>query len=305
MLSRPSSSSLGGRVLAAGAVALTVLAIAPVRAVARSVEPTASADAASPFGAAAISETGSTALAIVDASARPSPSAAERAASTVAPSQERRRADELQFVYFRDDEHTMMSGSTGDIERARRHRRSGEPMLWFRRDGQEYVVRDPRVLREVGELWEPVSRIGEEQGRLGAQQGTLGAEQGKHGARQGEIGAKLGVVGARQGVVSSRLALLSARESQGVSAAERREIDRERERLERELRELDREMDALSEDMREFEPPMRELGEEMSVLGRQMEVLGGRMEAASRRAEAGMRTLTDRAIASGAAEAVR
>ena len=309
MLSRPSSPSLGGRVLATGAVALAVLATVPVKAVARSVEPTASARTAPAAAAAAISETGSTVPGIVDPSAPAAlahvASPTTERASTVAPAQERRRAEELEFVYFRDDEHTTMSGSRDDMERARRHRRAGEPMLWFRRDGREYVVRDPRLLREVDELWAPVSRIGGEQGKLGAQQGALGAEQGRHGARQGEIGVQQGVIGARQGVVSSRLALLSMRESQGVSAAERREIDRERERLEREMRELDREMDALSEDMREFEPPMRELGEEMTVLGRQMATLGGQMEAASRRAEAGMRTLIERAISSGAAEAVR
>lgn len=309
MLSHPSSPSLGGRVLAAGAVALTILAVAPVKAVARSAEPTVPVLSRSQAGAATPPEVQSAALATIDSSsatalARPSAPSPERTAPSAVPTQERRSKDELPFVYFRDDRTTTMSGSDGDISRARQYRRSGEPMLWFRRDGQEYIVRDPNVLREIDDLWEPVSRIGEEQGRIGAEQGALGAEQGRYGERQGEIGAKQGVVGARQGVVGAQLGLLAARDREGASASERREIEREREALNRKMRELDREMEALNKDMREFTPPMRELGEEMAVLGRQMEVLGGRMEDASRRAHAGMRTLVDRAIRSGAAEPV-
>ena len=31
--------------------------------------------------------------------------------------------------------------------------------------GQDYIVRDARVLREVADLWEPVNRIGSADGR--------------------------------------------------------------------------------------------------------------------------------------------
>ncbi len=269
MLSHPSPSSPGRRV-AAAALALTALAGAPAHAMVGPAEP-----------------------------------AAWRAAPGAAPTWERRVDDELRFVYFRDDRSTTMSGSDGDVARARRYRRSGEPLLWFRRDGREYVVRDPHVLREVDDLWEPVSRIGAEQGRIGARQGALGAEQGRHGARQGEIGARQGRVGARQGLIGARLGVLAAREALGVSASERRAIEREREALDRDMRQLDREMEVLDEDMRDHEPPMRELGEEMAVLGRLMAALGRELDAASRRADAEMRALVDRAIASGAAQAVR
>lgn len=262
MRSHPSPRLLGRHAVAAGAMALTVLAIAPANAFARSAAPGA------------------------------------------VPTQERRSGDELPFVYFRDDRSTTMSGSDGDVARARRYRRSGEPLLWFRRDGQEYVVRDPRVLREVDDLWEPVNRIGAEQGRVGAEQGALGAEQGKYGVKQGEIGARQGRIGARQGVIGARLGVLAAREAIGVSASERRAIERERVALDRDMRQLDREMAALDQDIHEHDPPMRELGEDMAVLGRRMEALGARMDAASRRANAGMRALVDRAITSGAARAV-
>lgn len=300
MLDRTSSPSLRGRVLATGAVALAMLAIVPIRAVARSAPeaPTPSqAVEAVPALPAAVAARAESPAARVDAPAA--------VTAGVAEPDEQRSQEELQFVLFRDDRNTTMNGNTGDIERARRHRRPGEPLLWFRYGGQEYVVRDPGVLREVEELWEPVGRIGGEQGRIGARQGEIGAAQGRIGARQGEIGAQQGRIGARQGVVASRLARLAAREADGASASKRREIERERAELEAQSRELGREMEALGRQMREAGEPMRDRGAEMAALGREMAALGDRMREAAERANAGMLTLARQAIRNGTAVAVR
>lgn len=300
MLDRTSPPSLRGRVLAAGAVAAALLAIAPLRAVARS-------EAPAPPSRARTAEPLPALPAAVATRAEPSaapaglpPAAAPAAAETEAP-----QSDELQFVLVRDDENTMMSGTLRDAERARRHRRGGEQLLWFRYGGREYVVRDAAVLREVEALWEPVGRIGEEQGRIGARQGAIGEAQGRIGAQQGEIGAQQARLGARQGVIGSRLAVLTTREAAEVSAAERREIEREREALHDESRQLGREMEELGRKMRDLAEPMDERGGEMEELGREMAVLGERMQDAVERANAGMRTLVRRVIGNGTAESVR
>ena len=127
------------------------------------------------------------------------------ALADAAETEEPRAQEELPFVFFRDDRSTTMSGSSGDVERARRHRRANERLLWFRYGGQEYVVRDAGVLRQVEELWDAVSRIGEEQGRIGQRQGAIGEEQGRIGVQQGEIGARQARIGARQAAVGARL----------------------------------------------------------------------------------------------------
>jgi beta-lactamase regulating signal transducer with metallopeptidase domain len=300
MLDRTSSSSLRGRALAAGAVAAAILAIAPIKAVARSAGPSgpqAATLAQTPRVASAPDAAATAASAMPTGAERPAPGAAETA--------ERRSQEELEFVLFQEGGNTTMSGRSGDAERARRHRRPGEPLLWFRYGGQEYVVRDRGVLREVDELWEPVSRIGEEQGRIGEQQGAIGEEQGRIGEQLGEMGERQGRLGERMGVIGLRLGALAAREATGVSASERRAIEREREALDAQVAELEREMEALDEEMREFEAPMDDRGGEMDELGLEMEVLGGRMEAAVERANTEMLTLVRRAIASGAAVAVR
>jgi bla regulator protein blaR1 len=291
MVSHPSSSSFGGRVLAAGAVALVVVAIAPVKAVARS---------ASSVEAFRI---GSQLDFAVTTPASTIPASEQGAREATA--QDRSQQEELHFVYFSGENNTTMNGSSRDMTRARRYVQRGERMLWFERNGREYIVRDANVLRDVEELWEPLGLIGAEQGKIGAKQGAIGAEQGRYGAKQGKIGAEQGFVGAKQGVVAARLGLLAARESQGVSASERREIDRERAELERDMRSLEREMEALGRQMRDQSPPMRDLGDEMSALGSQMAEFGRQMESASRKANAGMRSLMDRAIRSGAAQEVR
>jgi hypothetical protein len=293
MPSHPSPTARGRRLLAAGTTALAILALVPAQAVAGATIPHADGVDRPRVGAAIPA----TMLAGAGgASAAPT--------GRALPTRARRQDEVLRFVYVRDDRTTTMSGTIDDVARARRYRRSGEPLLWFRHEGREYVVRDPNVLREVDALWEPVTRIGAEQGRLGSRQGALGAEQGRYGARQGEIGAKQGVIGARQGVIGARQARLALRERDGASAAERHDVDRERAALEREMRELEREMATLGEEMRAVTPP-REVGDEMAALGRRMEVLGAQMADASRTADAGMRRLVDRAIRSGAAEAVR
>lgn len=301
MLDRTSPPSLRGRILAAGAVAVAMLAIVPIKVVARSAAPSSSHTAGSVPTLPAVAAVHSELPAVrVD----PPPAVAAVTAVT-ADAAGPRAQEELPFVFFRDDRSTTMSGSSEDVERARRHRRSNERLLWFRYGRQEYVVRDAGVLREVEELWDPVSRIGEEQGRIGEQQGAIGEEQGRIGMQQGEIGARQGRVGAQQARIGARLARLAARETGDISESERREVEREREQLQTEMRQLGREMEELGREMREASEPMRERGEEMAVLGREMAELGERMRAAAERANAGMLTLVRRAIQSGAAVAVR
>jgi bla regulator protein BlaR1 len=304
MLDRTSPPSRRGRLLAAGAVAVAMLAIVPIKVVARSAEPAAPASSHTARPAPALP-------AVLATRTEPAAPHADSPPSVVAvttdatEAEEPRSQEKLDFVLFRNERNTTMSGSSGDAERARRHLRPGEPMLWFRYGGQEYVVRDAGVLREVNELWEPVGRIGEEQGRIGEQQGRIGARQGEIGAQQGEIGARQARIGAQQARIGARMARLAAQEMGDISESEHREIEREREQLGTEMRQLGREMEELGRQMREVGEPMSERGEEMAVLGREMHALGEQMREAVERANAGMLTLVRRAIQSGAAVAVR
>jgi beta-lactamase regulating signal transducer with metallopeptidase domain len=182
------------------------------------------------------------------------------------------------FVILHGDNSTM-SGSMGDIRRAKAARKGGEDLVWFRRDGQEYVIRDAATFKAAQEAFRPVSELGEKQGALGEKQGKLGAQQGLLGAKQGELGAKQGELGARQA-----------------------RFDRNDEK---ESAEIEKQMDELGNQQEELGRQQEELGNQQEKLGEQQEALGRQQEAVSRAAEKQLRKITDEAIANGLAEKVR
>ena len=280
MLRDPSSRSITSRVVASAVIGVAVAAIAPLQLSARAPASPAA------MAASAASETST-----------PQTSLTAR--------NELRKAD-LNFVLFIDEDRTTMSGSVpGDLDRAKRLKRAGEPMLWFRMAGREYVVRDQAVLQDVLKLWEPVNEVGHEQGKVGEKQGEIGTKQGEIGTRQGAVGAEQGIIGERQAAIGNRQSALADRESRSLSAAQRDELQKERRELDNQMRELDREMRKLDVRMRELDEPMSALNEQMKVLDREMSALNRRMEEAVKKAEDGMRILLDRAISSGAAQPVK
>jgi bla regulator protein BlaR1 len=203
-----------------------------------------------------------------------------------------RREPELNYIYFRDGDHVSMSGDTRDVERARRHRHGNEALLWFRDGGQEFVLRDTALLKQLDVVWKPVEELGEAQGKLGGQQGEIGRQIG-------ELGAQQGLLGTRQGTLSVREATLSIREgSEKLSDDDRAQIARQRRELRNQARALERQMRAL-------ERPMKELGERMNALGREMDALGRKMNVASRKAETELRGMLRRAVTSGTAKPVK
>jgi len=278
MLGEPSTRSWTGRAIAATVITAAIAAIVPLRLSAR------------PQAAAMPALT-------------PERTIAEVLATPSDGKQQKER--EINYVLFLDDHHTNMSGSTRDIELARRHRRTGERLLWFRQAGREYVVRDASVIDQVVNLWAPVNVIGDEQGKVGARQGEIGARQGEIGQRQGRVGSEQGVIGAKQGTIGDRQGRLAAREASARTDEERRSIDAEHRRLDEDMRALDRQMQELDAKMRDLDKPMRDLDDQMKVLDREMQALDVKMRDAVKRAETEMLTLMDKSIASGAAVSVK
>lgn len=219
--------------------------------------------------------------------------------------QSRNSEDNLRFVFFASADHTTMSGRSGDVEKARRHRSGGDPLLWFIRDGREYIVRDTTVLAELNQVWEPVTTVGAEQTVVGSKQAAIGARQAEIGSRQAAVGAEQAVIGAKQASVGTRQAAVSIQETKAATDAERAALERDRRSLEEDMRALDADMRKVDEKMRALDAPRRDLDDDMRVLDREMRALDTKMREAEKRAEAAMRALIERAIASGAAERVR
>jgi len=226
---------------------------------------------------------------------------AEAAAAERAERPERRHGDS--YVLLGGDSHVTMSGDAASIERARKLQREagGGDLLWVRRGGKEYVIRDAATLHEVREIFRPQEELGARQGKLGAQQGELGARQGELGSRQGELGAQQGKLGAEQGRLAAEQAKLAAEEAAAgdhQSAAR----DKRHDEFEKRQEELAGEMRRLGEQQRELGRQQRELGEPQRRLGDQQRDLGRQQRAAAREAETKLHALLDRAVARGIAQ---
>ena len=251
-------------------------------------------------------------------SAEPAPLATlAMAASPAQPASARRDHRELDaWIYFHDDEHSTMSGSSEDMVHARRHL-DGRPLLWVRRGGVEWVIRDPAILARIDELFAPVRELGGKQAELGGKQAELGALQAQLGAQQAQLGAQQATLGSQQAGISAQAAQINAQQA-ALSArqytaddADRDSFEQKRRELERQMRELERQVNQLGQEQNELGRLQGELGGKQNELGGKQNELGGlqnelgrRMQKASEAAERAVGQLLDDAIRSGQATRV-
>jgi bla regulator protein blaR1 len=319
MLQRSSNPSIRSRLAALALIVIAIAALIPVQLAARQTPPPQPPEAAllAPLVAGETPPLVNSAISALTGGLAPHAGelvneALASLTSGLAPQRDeprrQRQGDDrdLNFVFFITENHTTMSGSMNDINRARQFKRAGEQLLWFRQGGREYVIRDRGMLRQIEDLWAPVGAIGDQQGVLGHDQGEIGKLQGELGAKQGLIGLEQGKIGGRQGILGERQGRLADEESRrSLSATGREKVELERRTLDQEMRALDEQMRVLDDKMRELDRPMRELDDKMAQLDREMQELDRKMKIAQERAEKAMREILDRAIASGIAEVVR
>ena len=165
-------------------------------------------------------------------------------------------------------------------DRGRFSGRTGEPRVWFRDHGSEYVIRDPALVDQVREATRPLREVSE-------QMGALGAEMGRHGARMGRIGGRMGAVGARMALIEAHLA-------EGASARARRDDD-----TNARMRALRREMAELRANM---EREQSEHATEQQTLSHRMSELSERHHDLLQDVRAKVRAICERARREGKAE---
>jgi bla regulator protein BlaR1 len=200
------------------------------------------------------------------------------------------------------DDNIMMSGNMSDVAEAGRQRaNASEPLLWFRRDGQEYVIRDQETIEAVEALARPMRELGERQGALGHEQGKLGERQGKFGAQQRELGQQMGELSAKLNSINAQQMEISAKEMR-AGKSERESLERQQAEIERQARKVSEQIEALGRRQDDLGREQEALGREQERFGRQQEELGAQQEEASRRMERQLRELIERAISTGRAK---
>lgn len=211
--------------------------------------------------------------------APPAPSAPslDRSASTWSMSS--LRGDDSYILI--NGKHVTLHGDSDDIKAVKQLQRDGEPLLWIRQDGKQYVVRDAATLARLKAAHAPIEALGKRQGALGEQQGALGERQGQLGARQGELGMKIATLAMQR-------AEAAMRQQRDGRAAQEEALARQTEALAREQEALAKHQEALA---RQQEP-----------LARQQEALARQQEAASRAMQREVDRVIGEAIRSGTAQ---
>ncbi len=218
-----------------------------------------------------------------------------------------------------------MSGSLADVARARRHQKNGEPLLWFRVDGQEYVVRDRDVIAHARALWNDVYESSLDHGEIAAAAQALGAEALAHGlaaAEQGMKGAHLGGLAAEQAmraladahVFADAHLLMPDIDLKAELENAREQLEQSLPDLEETLRELEQRLKSdLDDQWRELRQGLRALEESKRKkeaglsrdLQHRVNAFGARVGESARQANEKMRELVERARSSGLAVTVR
>jgi beta-lactamase regulating signal transducer with metallopeptidase domain len=235
------------------------------------------------------------------------------------------------FAIVRKDRRGItMSGPVSDAESidAMRHDMPGD-FLWFRKDGQVYVIEDPSIIQRAENAWAGTEELGKKEDALEAQMEphrrkmeALDAQMDKLDARQEDHPAmdaaerrmqKLGEQQERLGAEQEKLAAAMARAG---GEPEQERLSAELEKLSAQQAELGAQMEAQSKIMEaesaraeQNAQPMEVLSKEidkvskpMEALEKQMDALGNQMDQLSAKAERETLKLIDEAVAKGLAK---
>lgn len=229
-----------------------------------------------------------------------------------------------------DSDRLSMSGSTEEIDaiRAAQSRIDGD-FLWFRRDGQAYVLRDPATLHRVRATWATGERRDDEMEALSAQMqaradeieaisrriDTTAAAHGQSPAMRNAVDA-MHRLAERQGTLAQQQAKLATAmvadpaDEVAMAKAESRidALDAQMEALDAEMESLESVIEVESEKIEAGLAPLAALEEQIEVatapleaLGTKLQRLGSEQEADMARIDREVRSIVDEAVAKGLA----
>ncbi|WP_274622398.1 M56 family metallopeptidase [Myxococcus fulvus] len=213
--------------------------------------------------------------------------------------------DDSGYVLLSGDSATM-NGSMVDLQLAKMFKdKKGGELLYVRRKGETFIIRDAATLKTVREALNDVRTAGEAQGKVGERQGALGREQGALGMKQGALGIKQSELGLRHAELAHKRAGLrfESNRADALPDAERErrqaELDKQEAELDRQIDALDEQQEALSREQEALGREQEKLGERQEALGREQEKVSEKAEALRREAERKVQSLIDEALKKG------
>ncbi|WP_426744757.1 M56 family metallopeptidase [Myxococcus faecalis] len=213
--------------------------------------------------------------------------------------------DDSGYVLLSGDSATM-NGSMVDLQLAKMFKdKKGGELLYVRRKGETFLIRDAATLKTVREALNDVRTAGEAQGKVGERQGALGREQGALGMKQGALGIKQSELGLRHAELAHKRAGLrfESNRADALPEAERErrqaELDKQEGELDKQIDALDEQQEALSREQEALGREQEKLGERQEALGREQEKVSEKAEALRREAERKVQSLIDEALKKG------
>lgn len=204
------------------------------------------------------------------------------------------KAQDGSYVIVSGDS-VSMSGSSQDAERAKglKNRMRGD-YIWFRSNGKEYVIDDPKLVGEARKLFHP-------QEELGRMQASFGAKQAKLGEVQAELGKLQAGVSVDAPDVDKKLAEVE----KSIKSLNQKTKQQDVTEVQAKLAELQASLataQALAGDKQAaLGDRQAKLAEEQARLGEQQAQLGDQQAKLAEEASRKMKSILDNAVRSGVA----
>jgi beta-lactamase regulating signal transducer with metallopeptidase domain len=208
----------------------------------------------------------------------------------------------------------MMSGSSGHIDDIKKARKQVDgDFMWFSRNGEAFVIRDPDVLSEVTAVWQPTEKLSAEMDALSAEMDVhsrkmdaLSVEMDKSAALIEAPSKGMQELAGKREQLAGKYAEMALLRAKTRNESELATLDAREAALDTEQAALDNQQQLLESRLEESQAPMEKIGSRMEAagkpmeaLGKQMEVLGGRLEKSSQAADTQTRSIISEAAKQG------
>ena len=208
-------------------------------------------------------------------------------------------------VLLYDGEVVLFDGSNSDLADVQLMRKSGGPMLWFRRGNRTYLSRDADLIRRAKDAYAPINDIARAQSDAAMRQSELAAEQSAFVAQQSSLAARESrLVGYEAQLESQRVSIESKRVS--LQSATSQKDSAQEEVLKGQAAGIDAGLDAtraeIARERKALQQAREMLAKQQAELGASHASSMAQQTAAAQEANQHLNKLLDEAVAQGTAK---
>ncbi len=190
-----------------------------------------------------------------------------------------------------------VQGNDSDLAKARALQRAQETLLWVRRGGDAYVVRDRTLLQRAQDAYAPMRDMARQQGQMAGRQGELAGRRSGLAARESALSMRRVELDRERAAISGELQQmhLAHRDGGAEAAAVVASFDGRLEAIRQQMADLDRQQADISRQQADFDRREAEVARQQAEMARHEHEV-------SRQVDSQMDRLIDDALAAGLAQ---